>query len=468
MLVGPCLPPRVQNGAKRLQVVDIAWARSSPLRLGRCVFLVPAMMNRFPFVFPDSVDYLIFTPREYRSPFYGLFIFFFHLNRFIWAPIIAQSFIVSHLIWVLVRIHAGTANIRCFGLTVVVLSVFSSLPFFAGFMMPDIFTSIMILVSYVLGFHFTALSILERFYFILLGCMAIAAHVSHLPQAVALALMIVVAHLVLQKRPCYVLSRAGLLSIPLALAAAAILLNNVVIHRTFALFPAGQSFLLANMIEHGPARRYLQEACPAAGYRICMIVDMLPATSYELLWSTDAYQGLGGFEGMREEAKQIVIATIRSRPWDVLDMAMRTIASSFVRHAPGAELLPLSNHYSMVDVLTKKFGRSTVRAYEDSRQSQGAIPRALLQAIDGVAFPSAVMAVLFAEIPAFRRGLHEATALAVLLSAAYVTNNALCAFSSGVFDRYQARITWLFALAALLIFFALARSTKESNQQTLG
>jgi hypothetical protein len=66
--------------------------------------------QRFPFVFPDSEDYLVFTPHLHRSPFYGLFIFFFHLNRFIWAPVLAQGVIASHLIWVLVRIHAGRAS----------------------------------------------------------------------------------------------------------------------------------------------------------------------------------------------------------------------------------------------------------------------------------------------------------------------------------------------------------------------
>src|SRR5262249_29624941 len=157
-----------------------------------------------------------------------------------------------------------------------------------------------------------------------------------------------------------------------------------------ALFPAGQSFLLANMIEQGPARRYLEKTCPAAGYRICSIIDSMSRTSYEVLWAPDAaYQKLGGFEGMREEAKQIVMSTFLSRPWDVLQMAVHTVGLSFVTHAPGAELHSLGEERNiwMVDVLTKKFGLSTVRSYEDSLQSQDAIPRALLQAVDSISFP---------------------------------------------------------------------------------
>jgi hypothetical protein len=217
------------------------------------------------------------------------------------------------------------------------------------------------------------------------------------------------------------------------------------------------------MIEHGPARRYLQETCPAAGYKICSIAKSLPTTSNDLLW-TEAYRELGGFDGMREEAKLVVIGTLRSRPWDVLLMAVDTVGSSFVTHAPGAELTPLGNHSWMINVLTKKkFGLSTVRAYEDSLQSQDAVPRALLRAVDNISFPIAAVGLLISGILAFRRGFQEATALAILVPAAYAINNTLCAFASGVWHRYQARVTWLFALAALLIIIQLIESNPNRS-----
>jgi hypothetical protein len=433
---------------------------------GSICFLLPALINGFPFVFPDSVDYLIFTPRLYRSPFYGLFIFFFHLNRFIWAPVIAQAFIASHLVWVLIRIHAGGSSVRYFGFMVIILVSFSSLPFFVGFIMADFFTPIMILVFYILGFHLSALSRLEKLYFILLGCVAVAAHISHLIQALALVSVIIIIHVFLRTPFRVALTRSTILSIPLVLSAIAILLYNIVVHHSLALFPAGQSFLLANMIEQGPARRYLQETCPAVGYRICSIIDSMPKTSYEVLWAPDAaYQNLGGFEGMREEAEQIVMSTFRSRPWDVLQMAAHTVGLSFVTHAPGAELHPYGESMDiwMVNVLTKKFGLSTVRAYEDSLQSQDALPRALLQAVDSISFPIATVGLLISGIFAFRRGFQEAIALAILIPAAYAINNTLSAFGSGVFDRYQARVTWLFSLAAMLIIIQLIESSPNKS-----
>jgi hypothetical protein len=436
--------------------------------VGAIFFLIPAFINGFPLVFSDSVDYLVYTPHLYRSPFYGVFISLFHWNHFIWTPIFAQALIVSHMIWVLVRIFAGEISFKYFSIVVAILAFFSSLPFFAGLIMPDILTSLMILVIYLLSFQLPALSRLEIIYFTLLGCIAITAHISHLPQALALVSVVLVLHVVFRTPPRSLLIRAGVLSVPLMLSAAAILLNNIVIHHSFALFPAGQSFLLANMIEHGPARHYLQDTCPAAGYKICRIAKSLPATSYELLWATDGYRELGGFDGMREEAAQIVRGTFRSRPWDVLQMAVDTVGSSFITHAPGAELGPLSNHSWMIDVLAKKFGLPAVRAYENSLESQDAVPRALLQAVDNISFPIAAIGLLISGIFAFRRGFQEATALAILIPAAYAINNTLSAFGSGVFDRYQARVTWLFALAGMLIIIQLAEFDKSRSMSSAG
>jgi hypothetical protein len=440
---------------------------------GAAFLLLPVLINGFPFVFPDSEDYLVFTPLPYRSPYYGLFIFFFHLNHFIWAPILVQAVIASHLIWVLVRIFAGRADFSYFFLSILVLSLFSGLPIFVGYIMADFFTPVMLLVLYILCFHWPDLTKIERCYLLLLACVAIASHLTHPPLALIVIACIIVFQIARHVPPRLILIRTGVGSIPIALAILAILVNNIVIHRVFAIYAAGSTLLLANMIEYGPARSYLQEACPAAGYKICPAInDCLtnphwgdwcePSGSRwianRFLWNGQAFRQLGGFAGMRDEAGSIVAATIEARPWDVFDMAKRTAGSALVTHAPGAELEPLITDEWMVDVLSKKFGPSTVRAYKESLQSNGLIPRDFLRIVDNVTFPLALASTLTAGLFALRRGLWEAAALVVLVFVFFVANAVLCSFASGVFDRYQARITWLFPLAALLTVCSLKRS----------
>src|SRR6516164_4192976 len=44
---------------------------------GAAFLLLPALINGFPFVFPDSEDYLVFKPFPFCQPYFGLFLFVF-------------------------------------------------------------------------------------------------------------------------------------------------------------------------------------------------------------------------------------------------------------------------------------------------------------------------------------------------------------------------------------------------------
>ena len=124
-------------------------------------------MNGFPFLFQDLSDYLIFTPRIYRSPFYGAFIALFHLNHFIWAPVIAQALITSHLLYILTRVfnrppaeHLALAFLA---------TCFTSLPLFVGFIMPDLFTGLMFVAMYLIAFQFGKFTLPLKLYLVALA-----------------------------------------------------------------------------------------------------------------------------------------------------------------------------------------------------------------------------------------------------------------------------------------------------------
>jgi hypothetical protein len=204
------------------------------------------------------------------------------------------------------------------------------------------------------------------------------------------------------------------------------------------------------------------ETCPVVRYKICAVIDALPVTSGEFLWGPRLLQGLGGFEGMRGEATEIVRGVFKEHPLDLVRMAGYTISSTFIAHAPAAHLGALTRlrNWSdrwLVDIVERKFGPSAVSAYRSSFQSRDAIPRRLLRAIDNVTLPVAIVALMTAGLAAFHRRLQEPTALAVVVALGFIINNAVCALGSGVFDRYQARVSWLFLLSSMLIAFQLCQ-----------
>jgi hypothetical protein len=92
----------------------------------------------------------------------------------------------------------------------------------------------------------------------------------------------------------------ALLAAPITLTVAAVLLFNGVIFGTWSLSPASQSFFLANLIAYGPAREYLHEACPQAGYKMCAYTDRLPNKADTLLWEDGGiFNQLGNFPAWR-------------------------------------------------------------------------------------------------------------------------------------------------------------------------
>ena len=223
------------------------------------------------------------------------------------------------------------------------------------------------------------------------------------------------------------------------------------------------------MMEEGPARRYLHDVCPAAGFKLCGVLDTVPRRSSQFFASlvNDTLPGLGGLDGMREEAHEVVAGTIRSRPWDVFDAATRNIGRSFLVHAPGAELNPYTDWW-MVDLLAQKFGPGVVRAYKASLQGRDAIPKALLRAIDNITFPVAVLALLTAGLYGMRQHSLDAISLGIFAVVALAINNVVCSLGSGMVNRLMARVTWLLPLCAILMIARLLRIDDARPSGALG
>jgi len=423
--------------------------------------LVPVLLNGFPFIFPDSGDYLVLKPLIHRSPYYGLFIFIFHMNRWIWLPVLAQAVIVSHLLWLMLTI-TGARNISRNTVTLaLLLTVFSSLPFFVGYIMADFFTPIMFILMYIIGLHFTELPRLLRLYLMLLACVATAAHVSNLTMAIVILCLFSILLPWCGRSWADTLKHLGFLSIPIGLTAAAVLLFNTVVFGTFSLVPAGSSFLLANLIQYGPARAYLKEACPDAGYKICAYVNRLPETADDLLWMTGIFKELGSFTGMKSESRAIVVATIEQYPSEVAGMVANNFIAGLFRHEPGAEFRPEPQDPSMIDLFATKFGHGAVSAYLGSAEMRRAIPHGWIRRVDSVVVPVAFLALTGLGLFAARRGFRQNAALAAVMIFAVLENTLLCTAVSGVYDRYQARATWLLPMAVFVVASSLAARSRQ-------
>src|SRR4029077_3923372 len=110
----------------------------------------------------------------------------------------------------------------------------------------------------------------------------------------------------------------------------------------------------------------------------------------------------------------------------------------------------------MTALIDKKFGHEARDAYIGSAPSRGKVPRDLIGAVDDVAFPLSLLAFVWFSTLAVRRQMAEPACLAITVVGGFIGNALLASAASGVFDRYQARLSWLF-LAAGVLFWARLR-----------
>jgi hypothetical protein len=417
------------------------------------LLLIPAVVNQFPFIFIDSSDYIILTPRLYRSSFYQIFVFSSTLRVGLWPAIIAQAAICCLTLWTIFRAFGQNGRLLLYTSA---LAFFSSLGIFVDFVMPDVFTGVIIIGLFLLIFAKEKISKLEYFLIYIVTLVAVSIHLSNL--LIACGCIAVAAIVALWSKD---LSRKQVLCFAVAastclFAASATFVYNRFVFKANDIAPAGKSFLLANLIEYGPAREELLETCPQAGFQLCQYAVRLPETADEFLWRPGPFQDLGSFNGMKAESNAVVNATIMHRPFAVLQMFALNFFRAFVAVAPANHIRKLSGagddtQERIRNLIGQVFGDGDALSFFGSLQAKDKWPIAASNALSYIGlFLSTILVVSSALF--LRRKFLFGWKLAVFFLGSYCVNTFVCSALSGVHDRYQARVTWVIVVAALLLF----------------
>jgi hypothetical protein len=157
-----------------------------------------ALYNEFPLTYPDTGTYIT-NARDVlggRQPWffdrpvtYGLFLVPFASSYTLWLVPLAQGFLVAFAVDLTLRSVSIPLSTSGFLASFAGLSTFTSLPFFSGQVMPDIFTSLVILLSFVTLWGSERLSQREEWAAGSLLVFTIASHLSHLPLYAALVVL---------------------------------------------------------------------------------------------------------------------------------------------------------------------------------------------------------------------------------------------------------------------------------------
>lgn len=410
--------------------------------------MTPALWNGFPLIFPDTGGYLT-RPIEGalgmgRSALYGLFLYAGVPFSF-WPNALLQSALAVWLIVLTLRVNAlGGRPWLALGI-VAMLTVCTSLPWFAGQLMPDILFPAAVLALYLLTFRADRLATWERYGLAAVIVFAIPSHMA----AAGMSVGIIAALWLLARFKRLDLPQPRLWLATGAVAAGVALcpVSNYAITGSFAFTPGGSSFLFGRLLEDGIVGRYLDEHCPDAALKLCTLKAELPDDADGWLWGDSAFNRLG-YEAWETEEKAIIVATIERYPFVQAGAAVVDTLKQFASFQTEVSITDneptISAFGDRVPQLFPQFmkARQQTGGFDVGPLNLLHVPFAAL-AIGGLG-----VALIWRRRFEIAPGL-AALCLTVLLALA--ANAAICGIFSHPVDRYQSRLAPLAPFAIVLL-----------------
>jgi hypothetical protein len=386
-----------------------------------------------------------------RSPYYGALLYLGDLVGRYWPTLLLQAAAAIAVLALL--IDAVRLPQSYLVPLAIALALLSSLPFYASFLMPDVFTGFVIAGCAVL---LTGAVRLSRWQLALWWLLLAAGALFHDTNLLILCTLFAGALLlrVFTGRGARV---AGLVAVLAAIAVGG-LGELAFIHgaaRWYAVAPMHPPYLTARLIEDGTAVRYLRATCPDNGFEVCRFLDRFPMSADDFLW--------------REHAGSSAFATASAQQKRRVSAQQGALLRSVIAYDPAAQLRASLGNAArqFVSIGLQEFGYEPI----EKRQFEATLPRDVLPRLHASAayhdrMPLGVWELILkvsfwaslgfiATMLLWPRGRRSLPPALVRVTAwivfGVVVNAIYCGVLSGPHDRYATRVQWLLPLAAMLI-----------------
>jgi hypothetical protein len=420
----------------------------------------PALYNRFPLLYPDSMSYLEDGPLVARAIFlhkfsadyggrsfiYCLGILPLHWNVNSWPIVGLNSLLTAYFIWLVMRSILPPRPVKGYLVLVILLSLLTSLAWFASLIMPDILGPVAYLCIYLLLFARETLSRVEHLTVTVIAWWTIASHVTHLMLATGMCVLFALL-LVLRRQSMHSRLRAlGEVAVIVSLAAVAHLALHDYLYGKPSLNGKRLPFLMARVIADGPGDWYLEHHCGQVKLTICDYVDELPMDTDDFLWAADGIWQRASEQTkarLREEEIPFVLATLRAYPREQLSKS----ASNFWHQLMTFDL----SLFHPDDWVLQEFDRvlpAERSSYIQSRQARAALPYKVFTSIQDCTVIVAVVLMGVFTPRMWSRRSPRLAGLGLVIVSTVVANAFVTGILSMVENRFQSRVIWLLPLLA--------------------
>lgn len=392
------------------------------------------------------------SPIGGRSPYYGIFAWSGLAIGGMAAVSILQALWTAIVVLTMLP-HFGIGRRREQIAIVAVLTLFTSLGFFANTALPDVFA----------GFGIAALAMLlafgdrmgwrERLWW--MANLAFAGLTHNAILATLAATLGIVAVL---------LWRAGgrgrwMAAVALAVSVVGTMAVGPAIQRATGAKLVPVPFLLARAIGDGTAEKILTEECAERHYATCRFLPYLPMTEEAFLWNTTKTTPWVALTNdvrlaINADTKPILVAILTRYPVQQIATSLGNFGMQLISQ----DISKFSNPkvlQGMDEVARFSRYQSEIDQYRGSRIWQQSFPLKGLSTLWLAVHLAAIAAIamLWRTSSRQQHGLDAAKVFVITVLVALLANAAIHGMFSIVVGRYQSRIAWLVLFSAIVMIF---------------
>lgn len=380
------------------------------------------------------------------------------------AAVLFNALVTLALVWlaarVLQRCCAPAAALPPLVAIPILAAATTALPFYVAFLMPDIFTPVLIVAVALLTAFADRMTRLEIGFLLVMGWLATTSHLSHMAILLLLVPAAALGALVLHRRRWWLapLLVAAILAPPVAMQK---LFEFSVEHGSRPGGPRAEvvykPFITARLIQDGPGLRFLETHCPDPAIASCALWEALG-------WSDDPYRltashiifekspELGSFQLMTpQDRSRVAGEQIRFFTLVLADMPLATIRAFLTNTLVQAGMTSID--MTLPDaVVFRFFALSPLDrlGFEPGRLRAGAEWIPALARIHAAIYAASILAL--AGLLIAPRGLPApARIFGAMILAGILANALVCGGISQPATRYGARVAWLLPLTAVLL-----------------
>lgn len=413
------------------------------------LLIAPALWNGYPLLQYDTGGYIARFYEGYlvpsRSTAFGYYLHLGEDTRF-WINITLQALATFWILQAVARVFGlgRPIQVAMIGLALVLTT---ALPWLTSLLLTDIFAGLSVLSLFLLVAHGDKFGRLERAALFLFTAFSAASHNATLAVLTGLCGAAWLGRILF---PGWISLRgASAASLSLVAGAAMLLGANFMMSGKLAWTPGGYGIAFSRILQDGIVARYLNDNCGHERLKLCPYRTKLPENGDQFLWGRSIFDRLGRFDGLGEEMRHIVLASLAAYPAQHLVTAANSTVRQLTMVATGEGV-----HRDLMHThrIIERYLPQQTPFVQTSRQHRGDLSFASINRVHvSVAYGSMLMIAAFLAYAIWRRKVDDFALLTATVALAILGNAFVCGVLSGPHDRYGARMAWIATFAVLII-----------------